>query len=83
MALQALIASIRPAIGPGFAAFALRTLAQWPVGADVEGFLDREQLRYAGQLELYARALGSESQLGLYFPMLNGWREWKSKVTKE
>ncbi len=48
-------------------------------GADVEGFLDRERLRYSGQLELYAKALGGASQLGLYFPMLNGWREWKSK----
>ena len=48
-------------------------------GADVEGFLDRERLRYAGQLELYAQALGGAAQLGLYFPLLNGWREWKSK----
>jgi ATP-dependent helicase/nuclease subunit A len=47
-------------------------------GADVEGFLDREQLRYAVQLELYAQALGGEAQLGLYFPLLNGWRAWKS-----
>ena len=49
-------------------------------GADLEGFLDRERLRYSGQLELYARALGIESQLGLYFPMLNGWREWKANT---
>ena len=48
-------------------------------GADVEGFLDRERLRYSGQLELYARALGGAAELGLYFPLLNGWREWKSK----
>ena len=48
-------------------------------GADVEGFLDRERLRYAGQLELYAQALGGAAQLGLYFPLLNGWREWKSE----
>ncbi len=48
-------------------------------GADVEGFLDRERLRYSGQLELYAQALGGAAQLGLYFPLLNGWREWKSK----
>ena len=47
-------------------------------GADVEGFLDRERLRYAGQLELYAHALGGAAQLGLYFPLLNGWRGWKS-----
>ena len=48
-------------------------------GADVEGFLDRERLRYTGQLELYAQALGGTAQLGLYFPLLNGWREWKSR----
>ncbi|MGZ8994863.1 MAG: PD-(D/E)XK nuclease family protein, partial [Burkholderiaceae bacterium] len=46
-------------------------------GADVEAFLDRERLRYAGQLELYAQALGGSAQLGLYFPLLNGWRSWK------
>ena len=51
-------------------------------GADVEGFLDRERMRYSGQLELYAQALGGAAQLGLYFPLLNGWREWKSKATK-
>jgi len=50
-------------------------------GADVEGFLDRERLRYAGQLDLYAQALGGAAQLGLYFPLLNGWREWKSNGT--
>jgi ATP-dependent exoDNAse (exonuclease V) beta subunit len=48
-------------------------------GADVEGFLNRERLRYAGQLELYAQALGGAAKLGLYFPLLNGWREWSSK----
>ncbi len=48
-------------------------------GADVENFLDRERLRYANQLELYARALGGTAELGLYFPMLSGWRAWKRK----
>ncbi len=47
-------------------------------GADVEAFLDRERLRYASQLELYAQALGGAAELGLYFPLLNGWRAWKS-----
>ncbi|MBC8118247.1 MAG: UvrD-helicase domain-containing protein, partial [Burkholderiaceae bacterium] len=47
-------------------------------GSDVEAFLDRERLRYSAQLELYARALGGTAQLGLYFPLLNGWRAWKS-----
>jgi ATP-dependent exoDNAse (exonuclease V) beta subunit len=44
-------------------------------GADVEGFLDRERERYAAQLQRYASALDREARLGLYFPMLAGWRE--------
>jgi ATP-dependent exoDNAse (exonuclease V) beta subunit len=44
-------------------------------GADPEGFLDQERARYAAQLERYARALGGASRLGLYFPLLAGWRE--------
>jgi ATP-dependent exoDNAse (exonuclease V) beta subunit len=43
-------------------------------GADVEGFLDREAERYAGQLRAYAAALG-DSRQGLYFPLLRGWRQ--------
>jgi ATP-dependent exoDNAse (exonuclease V) beta subunit len=49
-------------------------------GADVEAFLDREQERYRGQLEQYAALLRvldpRPIRLGLYFPLLNGWREW-------
>jgi ATP-dependent exoDNAse (exonuclease V) beta subunit len=47
-------------------------------GTDVEGFLDRERERYQAQLERYARALaaGEETMLGLYFPLLAGWRQW-------
>jgi ATP-dependent exoDNAse (exonuclease V) beta subunit len=44
-------------------------------GADIEGFLDREQKRYAAQLDAYAAALGGASR-GLYFPLHAGWREW-------
>ncbi len=44
-------------------------------GADIEGFLDREQKRYAAQLDAYAAALGDASR-GLYFPLHTGWREW-------
>ena len=44
-------------------------------GADVEGFLDREQKRYAAQLQRYASALDRGARCGLYFPMLAGWRE--------
>jgi ATP-dependent helicase/nuclease subunit A len=48
-------------------------------GADREAFLDGERERYRAQLEAYARALASgEAMLGLYFPLLSGWREWSS-----
>jgi ATP-dependent exoDNAse (exonuclease V) beta subunit len=46
-------------------------------GADLEGFLTREQERYREQLDGYARALGIPgARRGLYFPLLKGWREW-------
>ncbi|MGM0646378.1 MAG: UvrD-helicase domain-containing protein [Thermodesulfobacteriota bacterium] len=49
-------------------------------GTDREAFLDREQERYRSQLEHYARlmALWEERpiRLGLYFPLIQGWREW-------
>ena len=47
-------------------------------GAGVEDFLDQERERYRAQLERYAVALAvDEPELGLYFPLLSGWREWK------
>ncbi len=46
-------------------------------GTNVEGFLHQEQERYRAQLERYAQALAQgEAMLGLYFPLLAGWREW-------
>jgi len=45
-------------------------------GADVEGFLDRERERYAPQLQRYADHLDG-ARMGLYFPLLRGWREWR------
>ncbi|MBL8524581.1 MAG: UvrD-helicase domain-containing protein [Betaproteobacteria bacterium] len=54
-------------------------------GGDIDAFLDNERARYRQQLETYARLLhamhdggrvGSTIRLGLYFPMLGGWREW-------
>ncbi len=50
-------------------------------GAGLKSFLDREQRRYRPQLESYA-ALVSQMEpgpiwLGLYFPLLDGWREWQ------
>jgi ATP-dependent helicase/nuclease subunit A len=47
-------------------------------GADREAFLDSERERYRAQLESYAQALGpGEAALGLYFPLLSAWREWR------
>jgi ATP-dependent exoDNAse (exonuclease V) beta subunit len=52
-------------------------------GGDVEAFLDREQDRYRPQLQRYAELLkardGRPVRLGLYFPLLKGWREVKPK----
>ena len=49
-------------------------------GGSPEIFLDNEQERYRAQLESYAgvaRSMDSRPiRLGLYFPMLQGWREW-------
>ena len=49
-------------------------------GAGKDQFLDREQQRYHAQLTTYARALAQLDprpiRLGLYFPLLGGWREW-------
>ena len=65
-------------------------------GADVDGFMDRERERYRGQLEGYAKLLSVKAdgalpgsgaasangnvRLGLYFPLLGGWREWEYGV---
>jgi ATP-dependent exoDNAse (exonuclease V) beta subunit len=50
-------------------------------GGDLEEFLDREQERYRVQLEQYAALVcmldNRPLKLGLYFPLLKGWREWK------
>lgn len=52
-------------------------------GADVEGFLDREQERYRFQLDRYAALIrlidGQPVKRGLYFPLLKGWREWSDE----
>ena len=46
-------------------------------GADLESFLAAEQTRYSEQLQRYASvAVNGEAMLGLYFPVLGGWREW-------
>ena len=45
-------------------------------GADVDAFLDSEQVRYRPQLEAYGAALDPQAALGLYFPLVPGWRQW-------
>ncbi|MEO8674450.1 MAG: UvrD-helicase domain-containing protein [Casimicrobiaceae bacterium] len=49
-------------------------------GADVAAFLDREVERYRDQLQRYALFVSSLDprpiMLGLYHPLLRGWREW-------
>jgi ATP-dependent helicase/nuclease subunit A len=48
-------------------------------GGDRERFLDRELERYRPQLEGYRAAFGDEPVgLGLYFPLMKGWREWSA-----
>lgn len=53
-------------------------------GAGVDVFLDDEQERYRSQLERYAGIMSKmESRpirLGLYFPLLGGWRDWPFRV---
>ena len=49
-------------------------------GAGRETFLDNERERYRAQLEAYAKVMrkleARRIRLGLYFPLLGGWREW-------
>jgi ATP-dependent exoDNAse (exonuclease V) beta subunit len=49
-------------------------------GGELEEFLDEQQRRYRDQLERYARLLaplGQPVRAGLYFPLLDEWREWE------
>lgn len=49
-------------------------------GGGAEEFLDREMERYRAQLGRYAKVFrqleNRPIKLGLYFPLLSGWREW-------
>ncbi len=62
----------------------VRWIVDWKTsrheGGDREAFLDRELERYRGQLERYARAMrrlepDRPLRAGLYFPLLDAWRE--------
>ncbi|HJS78396.1 MAG TPA: UvrD-helicase domain-containing protein [Burkholderiales bacterium] len=45
-------------------------------GGGLEAFLDEQKKRYQPQLNTYAAAF-ERPRLGLYFPILRGWREWE------
>jgi len=50
-------------------------------GEDVDAFLDQQQERYKEQLEKYGALVKDYGEqpikLGLYFPLLQGWRDWE------
>lgn len=50
-------------------------------GGKIDAFLDSEQKRYSDQLNRYADIIARIEKrpirVGLYFPMLKGWREWQ------
>jgi ATP-dependent exoDNAse (exonuclease V) beta subunit len=52
-------------------------------GGSLEAFLQEEQRRYQAQLDNYAALMSRIADgpiwLGLYFPLLDGWREWRFK----
>ena len=52
-------------------------------GGSPGSFLDNELLRYRAQMERYAKVIQSMDSrpihLGLYFPMLRGWREFRPR----
>jgi ATP-dependent helicase/nuclease subunit A len=49
-------------------------------GSDIQGFLDREIVRYRSQLNRYAIFMQQIDprpiKLGIYFPLICGWCEW-------
>ena len=68
----------------GYDADGTRWVIDWQTsrheGGDREAFLDRELERYRAQLGRYADAMrsvepGRPLRVGLYFPLLDAWRE--------
>ncbi len=63
----------------------VRWIVDWKVsaheGGSVDDFLRQELERYADQLQRYARVMrlydGRPQKVGLYFPLLDAWREWR------
>ncbi len=56
-------------------------------GGGLDEFLDEQQRRYRRQLDRYAVLIGELDErpirLGLYFPLLGGWREWSTAFRDE
>ncbi|MBF0187608.1 MAG: UvrD-helicase domain-containing protein [Magnetococcales bacterium] len=57
-------------------------------GSDLDAFLDNEKLRYHDQMLRYARLMARFDpehpiHLGLYFPLLRGWRAWEYENQQE
>ena len=54
-------------------------------GSDEQAFVDREQDKYESQLNNYAQIISRiedrKVKVGLYFPMLQSWREWEPSLT--
>ncbi len=53
-------------------------------GGNLQAFLDEQQRRYSDQMQRYASilaALGNPVKVGLYFPLLDEWREWTPAAT--
>jgi ATP-dependent exoDNAse (exonuclease V) beta subunit len=61
----------------------VRWIVDWKTssheGGNRDAFLDNELVRYAPQLSRYAQVLkrldGRPQRIGLYFPLLDAWRE--------
>jgi hypothetical protein len=49
-------------------------------GGGLDAFLDNEVIRYKEKMDRYARILQKLDKrpvkIGLYFPLVRGWREW-------
>lgn len=75
---------VRVVVDRSFVAEGVRWIVDFKTGvhegADVAGFVAREEERYRPQLDRYARLVRlldpRPIRLGLYFPRLGAWREW-------
>jgi ATP-dependent helicase/nuclease subunit A len=57
-------------------------------GGDREAFLDNEVERYREKMERYAEIFRRMDatlpiRVGLYYPLMNGWREWEPRAATE